>query len=146
MFRIILQIDLLKLGQFVRVWNEKSMISETSNCYYDTNLFIFERCIIYTIVINKTRYLYNGHFWIKDCHFESVLKNDKSVVLAILTSGNRQLILDNEDFVSALMRLHKLHKYDENEAEIDIPFDSHVKILSKIENANSRRLTLAYCD
>lgn len=120
------------------------MLSQTSNCYYDTNLFIFERCIIYTIIVNDRKLLYNGHFWIKDCTFESIIKNGSSVILAVLNCNDRQLVLDKKDFVGAVMRLHQQHKYEEIDAEIDVPFESHLKILAKIEDPkNYRRLPLA---
>lgn len=138
------QIDILKLGQFVRVWTEK-LYSETSKCHYLTNLFIFEQCIIYTIVVNENHFLYNGHFWTKDCEFQTVMKNDNPVILAVLRCGDRHLILDNPEFVSAIMRLHALHKYDQIDGDIELPFENHIKILSKIEISGLRRMSLATC-
>ncbi|CAG9802056.1 unnamed protein product [Chironomus riparius] len=132
-------IDVLKLGKFVRVWSEM-LYSESSKCHYCTNLFIFELCIIYTIVVNDKTFIYNGHFWIKDCEFQTVMKNDKPVILAVLCCGDRHLILDNQPFVSAVMRLHALHKYDEIDGDIELPVEKHLKILSKIE---IRRMSLA---
>lgn len=122
------------------------LYSESSDCHYFTNLFIFERCIIYTIVVNDKHFVYNGHFWTKDCEFQTVMKCDKPVILAILCSGDRKLILDNVEVVSALMRLHALHKYDEIDGEIELPFKTHLKILSKIEITGMKRMTLAVSD
>lgn len=73
------------------------MLSETYKCYYDTNLFMFERCIVYTVIVNANHFFYNGHFWIKNIYFEDSLKNDELITIAILRNGKRRLILDNPE-------------------------------------------------
>jgi hypothetical protein len=73
------------------------------------------------------------------------MKNDNPVILAFLHSGDRQLTMDSTEFVSAVMRLHALHKYDQRDGEIELAFEDHIKILAKIEISGLRRMSLAAC-
>jgi hypothetical protein len=109
--------------------------------YYDTNFFIFERCVIYTIIINEKYFVYNGHFWIKDVLFETLSKNGRVILIAVLKCSDRKLVIEKKEFVEKLMCLKAQHKYDEVH-EIELPFDEHKKILRNIDDCKLRRYSI----
>jgi hypothetical protein len=118
------------------------MLSVINGCIYEANFFVFEKCIIYTIVVNKECFLYNGHFWMKDCKFEMVLKNEKTTTLAILKKYfGRNLVMDSPEFVKILVKLYAEHKDDEI-SEIDLPHDKYIEIVKIIDKNPSRRWSL----
>lgn len=112
----------MQLGNFITTW-EFPMLSETNKCYYNTKFLIFQCCVIYTILINEQLSMYNGHFWLKDCKFETVL-TDKSepTLLTKLMYNTRSVWLDNSALSEMLRDLQAKHGTDEISAEIDLKY------------------------
>jgi hypothetical protein len=109
-------------------------------CFYDINLFIFEKCVVYTIIVSERHFIYGGHFWIKDCIFEEA--EDRPGTTVLLVSSKRKQKFVHPKLVSLLMQLKADHKFSQVD-EIELSQDEHKKILKKIEIGYFRRLSLA---
>lgn len=113
------------------------MTSQELGYKNDSKFFVFERCIIYTTVVNcGTSYGYENHFWMKDVSFGIVAKNK---MFAELTNCNHTVQVDNLKMTEILMGLKMKHCNDEITAEIDMSDYELIRLVDSVEDVKKWR-------
>lgn len=121
------------MGKFMKSY-ETSMTSQTLGYKNLSRFFVFERCVIYTTVIDGGKaFSYNNHFWVKNIKFSHTSE------LAELRNGNRSVLIDNTEMMLLLMKQNLKHRDDENCAEIDMSEHDLMKLIDSGEDSKKWR-------
>lgn len=114
----------MQMGNFKKSFNFM-MSSQEYCCKNESRFFVFERCVIYAIVVAES-YNFENHFWVKDITF-NVARNNK--MYAELTNCNHTVQVDHPGMVTLLKDLKLKHHSDEITAEIDMSDRELIKIV-----------------
>lgn len=76
--------------------------------------FVFEQCIIYTLVVKQDLYHYENFFWVKNVKFVGGQEN----AVAELKNRNQTVRVENLEMIEILREQKKRQKNHEENAEI----------------------------